>query len=61
MNNKILRLPQVVELTGTSKTTIYRGIYANQFPKPINLSHVSVGGLEADINDWIHSKIKAKG
>ena len=61
MTNKILRLPTVVEITGTSKTTIYRWIGANQFPKPINLSNVSVGWLEADINDWIQSKIEARG
>ena len=61
MNNKILRLKQVVEITGTSKTTIYRWINANQFPRPINLSHASVGWLEADINDWIQSKIEARG
>ncbi|OIN83707.1 helix-turn-helix transcriptional regulator [Francisella sp. TX07-6608] len=58
---KILRLKQVVEMTETSKTTIYRWINANQFPKPINLSHASVGWLEADINDWIQSKIQARG
>ncbi|MEY8716862.1 helix-turn-helix transcriptional regulator [Francisella philomiragia] len=58
---KILRLKQVVEMTGTSKTTIYRWINANQFSKPINLSHASVGWLEADINDWIQSKIQARG
>ncbi|API87537.1 helix-turn-helix transcriptional regulator [Francisella uliginis] len=61
MNNKILRLKQVVEMTGTSKTTIYRWINAGTFPKPINLSHVSVGWLEADINDWIQSKVEARG
>ncbi|AXA33172.1 helix-turn-helix transcriptional regulator [Francisella adeliensis] len=58
---KILRLPQVIEKTGTSKTTIYRWINANQFPRPINLTHASVGWLEADINDWIQSKIEARG
>ncbi|AEB27872.1 helix-turn-helix transcriptional regulator [Francisella hispaniensis] len=61
MSLKILRLSQVVEMTGTSKSTIYRWINANQFPKPINLSHASVGWLEADINDWIQSKIQARG
>ncbi len=58
---KILRLKQVVEITGTSKTTIYRWLNANQFPKPINLSSSSVGWLEADINDWIQSKVEARG
>lgn len=57
MTNKILRLPKVVEITGMSKTTIYRWINASQFPKPINLSSASVGWLETDIDDWIQSKI----
>ena len=61
MNNKILRIKQVVERIGASKTTIYRWINANQFPRPINLSSSSVGWLEADINDWIQSKIEARG
>ena len=58
---KILRLKQVTEKVGVGKTTIYRWINANQFPKPINLSSTSVGWLETDINDWIKSKIEARG
>ncbi len=61
MNNKILRLKQVIEITGLSKSTIYRWIKANQFPKPINLSHVSVGWLCSDIQEWVQSKIEARG
>ena len=58
---KILRIKQVIEMTGTSKTTIYRWLNDGVFPKPINLSAKSVGWLEADINDWIQSKIEARG
>ena len=58
---KILRLKQVTEKVGVGKTTIYRWINANQFPKPINLSSSSVGWLEADINDWIQSKVESRG
>jgi prophage regulatory protein len=58
---KMLRINQVMTITAMSKTTIYRWINANQFPKPINLSSKSVAWLESDINDWIQSKIEAKG
>ncbi|AEI35511.1 helix-turn-helix transcriptional regulator [Francisella salina] len=58
---KILRLSQVVEMTGTSKSTIYRWINSSQFPKPLNLSSSSVGWLETEVNDWIQSKIQARG
>jgi prophage regulatory protein len=58
---KILRLKQVIEMTGTSKTTIYRWINDGVFPRPINLSAKSVAWLECDINEWIQSKIEARG
>ena len=61
MHNKILRIKQVIERINLSKTTIYRLIRKNQFPKPINLSHASVGWLEDDINEWVQSKIEARG
>ncbi len=60
MSNKLLRLPQVIEITGMSKTTIYRWINKNEFPKPINLSNASVGWLDTDINDWIQSRVKIR-
>ena len=58
---KMLRINEVMKITAMSKTTIYRWINANQFPKPLNLSSKSVAWLESDIHDWITSKIEARG
>lgn len=61
---RILRLKQVVDRTGLSRSTIYDRInpnskrYDESFPKPIKLScgkegSGAVGWLESAVNRWI--------
>lgn len=57
MNNKILRFPQVINLTGLARSTIYLRISEGTFPKPFNLGVRTVGWLESDIEAWIQSRI----
>ncbi len=61
--NRILRLKQVVEMTGLSRSAIYDRLdpksrrYDPKFPKQVKLgtsSHSAVGWREADILLWIH-------
>ena len=61
MNNKILRLPTVKEITGLSRSSIYLHINNGSFPKPIPLGARAVGWLDSDINDWLLSRIEARG
>lgn len=56
---KILRRKQVEERVGLSCSTIYAGIAAGTFPKPIQLGAQSVGWLESDISDWLDERIAA--
>lgn len=49
----ILRLNNVINRTGLSKSSIYAFIKANKFPKSISLGLRSVGWLESEINEWI--------
>ena len=53
----ILRLPEVVKSTGLARSTIYKKMSANEFPKPISLGVKSVGWLESDIQNWIQERI----
>ena len=53
----ILRLPEVVKSTGLARSTIYKKMSANEFPKPISLGVKSVGWLESDIQKWIEDRI----
>lgn len=55
---KILRLTQVKEMTGLSRSTIYSKIKNNEFPKQINLGPRIVGWLEEEIEQWLITRIK---
>jgi prophage regulatory protein len=55
MKNTILRLPQVKQRTGLSRSTIYARIKAGQFKRPVNLGPRAVGWLESDIEEFINS------
>ncbi|MCP5019075.1 MAG: AlpA family phage regulatory protein [Ketobacter sp.] len=57
---EIIRLPQLVEETGLSRSTIYRMIQNNEFPPPIKLTPNgrASGWLRNEYNAWKQSRIK---
>ncbi len=56
---RILRRKQVEARIGLSRSTIYNGVNAGTFPKPITLGLQSVGWIEAEIDEWLRDRIKA--
>lgn len=54
---RILRLKQVIEITGLSRSTIYAYMGDGFFPKQILLGVRSVGWVESDIEQWLSEKI----
>lgn len=56
-NEKILRLTDVKEITGLSRSTIYNKISKNTFPKPVSLGVRATGWVQREINDWIAQRI----
>lgn len=62
-NYQILRIKQVSNLIGLSRSTIYELMnpkskyYDPTFPKSIQLSQESVGWLANEIDNWLISKI----
>jgi len=55
-------MPEVLEMTGLSRTTIYRRVKDGTFPKPIPLSQSTarsapIGFLLAEIKDWINQQV----
>jgi prophage regulatory protein len=58
MTHTILRLPEVKQRTGLSRSSIYLRITNNEFPASISLGGRSVGWLEQDIDEWIVEKIE---
>ena len=54
----ILRLPQVEQRTGLSRSTLYQYMKDGYFPKPVPLGPRAVGWLESDVSDWIATRVR---
>jgi len=52
----IIRLPEVVELTGLSRSSIYRMATEGRFPAPLKLGARSSGWRASSIAQWIESR-----
>jgi len=59
LHHKLLRLPQVKQTTGLSKSTIYSRIAEGTFPKQISLGPRLVVWVESDIQNWIAEQVSA--
>lgn len=53
---RILRVQQVQDRTGLSRTTIWRLEQRNQFPKHCRISARAIGWREADVTRWIEER-----
>jgi prophage regulatory protein len=58
---RALRLRQVTDRTGLSKTHIYRLIQRGQFPLPARLSERVVAWDEAAVSGWLAERFAARG
>ncbi|EGQ8014062.1 TPA: AlpA family transcriptional regulator [Vibrio cholerae] len=57
---KVIRLKEVIELTGLSKSSIYRMASDDKFPKPLSLGARSVGWIESEVTQWLAEKLGAR-
>ena len=58
LKERILRLSEVKNRTGLSRSTIYLSIGNGTFPQRINLGGRCVGWLESEIDAWIAQRIE---
>ena len=56
MSFKVLRLPEVIEITGLGRSTIYAKVSRGNFPSPIKLGERAVGWIDSDVYEWISAK-----
>lgn len=56
MQSKILRLRQVIQVTGLSRSSIYSFQAQGNFPKSVKLGSRSIGWFQSDIDAWIESR-----
>ncbi len=58
MEYQILRLKDVIAMTGLSRSTIYLRMEQDKFPQQINLGSRAVGWISSEIKEWIEERIK---
>ena len=57
---KLLRLKAVIEITGLSRSTIYKYMANGAFPKSILIGERASAWLESDIQQWLNEKIEIR-
>jgi prophage regulatory protein len=58
MTERLIRIRDVMERTGLSRTVLYRKIQHNDFPQPVRITIRCVGWLESEINAWVNQRIE---
>ena len=56
---RIMRISEVIQVTGLSKTTIWRRVKDEEFPAPVRLGRLatrSVGWRESEVKGWLGSR-----
>lgn len=56
---KAIRLPQVLDKTGLSRSQVYRLVAAGKFPSPTHLSERITVWKELDIDQWLAAKFSS--
>ncbi|MGF1761104.1 AlpA family transcriptional regulator [Photobacterium sagamiensis] len=59
MSKRIIRLPEVKEKTGLSRSSIYLRMSKGDFPQSISLGERAVGWVEMDVEHWLDARISA--
>jgi prophage regulatory protein len=54
---RLIKLKEVLHMTGLSRATVYRFMAAGGFPMKVELGGNSVAWVESEVEDWINEKI----
>ena len=57
---RILRLDQVIEVTGLGKTKIYDLQAAGEFPMRVQITANTVGWVEEEVQAWLARRVAAR-
>lgn len=55
---RLVRLPEVMKMTGIGKTAIYGRIKEHTFPEPVKLGRASTW-VEAEVQQWVDEQVAA--
>lgn len=57
---RILRLPEVCQVTGLKRAMIYRLQQRKSFPQSIKLTDHAVGWIDAEVRAWLEQRMSAR-
>lgn len=60
MSDRLIPLSAVLERICISKTDLYRRINRGEFPKPVPIGRHRIAFVEAEVANWISSKMEAR-
>ncbi|MBU0800756.1 MAG: AlpA family phage regulatory protein [Alphaproteobacteria bacterium] len=55
---EVLRLRDVIRVTGLPRSTIYAQIKLGNFPPPVKLTTRNVGWLKGEVKEWVITRAK---
>ena len=61
MHDRLLRRRQVEEITGMSRSSIYKMMQDGEFPRPVRIGPAAVRWKASDITAWVESRPVARG
>ena len=59
MKDRLLRCPEVEEITGLSRASIYRLMQCGRFPPRVKASATAVRWRQSEVYAWIESRPEA--
>jgi prophage regulatory protein len=60
MNQQLLRLHQVRDMVGLSRSEIYRRVALGEFPQPVSIGARAVAWVSAEVQAWVKQQIAVR-
>lgn len=57
---RVLRLPEVMKITGVGRSSLYKWISEGSFPRSFLLGSRAVGWFEGDVQIWLDSRVQSR-
>lgn len=54
---RFIKLKEVINITGLSRSTVYKFITDNKFPKSVSLGDRAVAWVEDEVTDWMEARL----
>jgi prophage regulatory protein len=60
MSHEILRLKEIMALTGLGRSSIYKIMTEDMFSKAVSLGGRAVASVESEIEDWMNEQLSLR-